>query len=669
MSMKRFLVLLAVCCGVSSVSADVESSVNDLIPRLAATNVTERYSAWMELQEMASQSSRPGAEAAREELDKVLADKAGDEDVPQPARMWLIRQLEYIGGDDSVNALTETMRGDDAELRECARRALEKNRSSRATTSLRTALVEGGDASWEIGLINALGQRRDPKAVAAIFARLGKAEIAPTAARALGRIATPEALEALWKNIQAKDAADALIIAANERLEAKETAGAKAIYEKLYVAERPVTVRAAALFGLAKADYAGATAKITEALTGPEPRLQNAAIAAIAAANEPGMAAAIEGLWPKLSAGVRVKLLASLNGLPEKLALEMAGAEDAAVRLAAIEALGRVGGAASVPVLFKAAGGEGQEKAAATTALGRLTDKNAVQTMEKLATDGEIASRVMAITTLATRRHMAILPHLLTYAQEPNPAIQEAALAAFGRIGGDSEVALLGKLARMNPTPAFMSALEAVCGRVKDRTAAVEAMLDAVNLAPEKEVARFLTVFSLLGGKKGMILVESMTVSDVPEVKNDAVRALASWPDYPAAEKLLAIAAKAATPENHYVLAMQGIARLARTVENEPAGQRAELVQAAMKITRRIDEKKLLLAALAEVPHAKSAQTVKELLADPDLKSDAALAGLGLAENLMKSDKALAKEVAQAVEAANVSADTTRRAQRLLRRQ
>ena len=668
MSMKRLLVLLAVCCGVSSVSADVESSVNDLIPRLAAANVTERYGAWMELQDMASKSSRPGAESEREELDKVLADKVGDEDVPQPARMWMIRQLEYIGGDDSVNALTETMRGSDAELRECARRALEKNRSTRATTSLRTALVEGGDASWEIGLINALGQRRDPKAVAAIAARLGKAEISATATRALGRIGTPEAMEALWKSIQAKDAADALIVAANERLAAKEVSGAKAIFERLYAAERPITVRVAALFGLAKADYAGASGKITEALTGSEPRLQNAAIAAIAAANDSGMGAVIEGLWPKVSAEVRVKMLASLPGMPEKLALEMANAEDAAARVAAIEALGRVGGAASVPVLFKAAGGEGPEKTAATTALNRLADKNAVRAMHGLATDGEIPSRVIAIATLAARRDMGIMPHLLTYAQEPNATIREAALAAYGRIGGDSEVALLSKLVRMNPTPNAISALEAVCGRVKDRAAAVEAVFDALNLAQEKEVARFLTAFSLLGGKKGMELVGSMTESADPEVKNDAIRALSSWPDYTAAENLLALATKAATPENHYVLAMQGIARLARTAENEPADKRAELVLAAMKITRSAAEKKLLLAALADVPHAKSAQAIKEFLADPDLKSDAALAGLGLAENLMKSDKALAKEVAQAVETANISPETARRAQRLLRR-
>jgi HEAT repeat protein len=666
--MKRLIFLLAVCCGVSSVFADVESSINELIPRLAATNVTERYSAWMELQDMASKSSRPGAEAEREELGKVLADKVEDEDVPQPAQMWMIRQLEYMGGEEAVNALTQAMRGSDAELRECARRALEKNRSTRATTSLRTALVEGGEASWEIGLINSLGQRRDPKAAAAITARLAKSETSAAAARALGRIATPEAIEALWKNIQVKAVADALIVAANARLTEKETSSAKAIFEKLYAADQPITVRAAALFGLTKADYAGAADKITEALSGSEPRLQNVAITAIVTANDPGTPAAIEQLWPKLGAGVRVKLLTSLNGLPEKLALEMASAEDANVRLAAIEALGRVGGAASVPVLFKAAGAEGQEKAAATAALGRLTDKNAVRAIENLARDGESSTRVMAINTLAARRNTAIIPNLLTYAQEPNPAIQEAALAAYGRIGGDSEVGLLGKLARMNATPNAMSALEAVCARVKNRPAAVDKILDALNLAQEKEVARFSTVFSLLGGNKGLVLVASMTESADPEVSNDAIRALSSWPDYPAAEKLLAIAGKSTAPENHYVLAMQGIARLARTAENEPAEKRADLVLAAMKITRTVAEKKLLLAALADVPHAKSVQAIKDLLTDADLKSDAALAGLGLAENLMKSDKTLAKDVAQAVETANVSPESTRRAQRLLRR-
>src|SRR5512143_2469058 len=96
-------------------SADFNQQVTDLIPRLAAENVPDRYNAQMELQAIASNSSKPGNEAERAELGKVLAAKAGDNSVPQPARIWLVRQLEYMGGAEAVDTLTALMSGQDAE--------------------------------------------------------------------------------------------------------------------------------------------------------------------------------------------------------------------------------------------------------------------------------------------------------------------------------------------------------------------------------------------------------------------------------------------------------------------------------------------------------------------------------------------------------------------------
>ena len=98
----------------------------------------------MELQNLALNAARPGAEAERAELATILAAKAADAAVPQPARVWVVRQIEYIGAAESVAALTALLNGQDAELKECARRALEKNPAPAATEAcgLRSSKAE-----------------------------------------------------------------------------------------------------------------------------------------------------------------------------------------------------------------------------------------------------------------------------------------------------------------------------------------------------------------------------------------------------------------------------------------------------------------------------------------------------------------------------------------------
>jgi len=199
MNVKHILVFLTCCSlGLAGRAADFSQAVNDLIPRLAGSDVGARYAAQMELQELAANSSRPGRGADRVALSRVLAEKVADASVPQPARVWMVRQLEYMGGAEAIDALTIVMNGNDVELRECARRALEKNPNRSAIAKLRSALEAAQDTPWKIGLIHSLGQRADARSVDLIAKHLNDNATATAAALALGRIATLPAVDALW---------------------------------------------------------------------------------------------------------------------------------------------------------------------------------------------------------------------------------------------------------------------------------------------------------------------------------------------------------------------------------------------------------------------------------------------------------------------------------------
>src|SRR5512139_939483 len=106
MKLKAVLALVSLSAAALGAFAGVEQTVSDLLPKLAATKVEDRCSAQIDLQNLALNAARPGAEAKRAELEKVLAANAIDPAVPQPARVWIVRQLEYIGATESVAALT-----------------------------------------------------------------------------------------------------------------------------------------------------------------------------------------------------------------------------------------------------------------------------------------------------------------------------------------------------------------------------------------------------------------------------------------------------------------------------------------------------------------------------------------------------------------------------------
>lgn len=673
---KTSLLALLACCAFSpAVFAGVEQSVNDLIPTLAAAKVEDRYSAQMELQHLAANAARPGAEAERAELAKVLAAKAADPTVPQPARVWIVRQIEYIGAEESVPALTALLKDQDSELKECARRALEKNPAPAATESLRAALKAGGDPKWVIGLIQSLGQRGDAQSVALIAAGLERPEMSFAAASALGKIANEEAvtvkdlLAALDKNTPG--AGDALVSAANRLMASGETERAAAIYEKLYGVPGNVPLHAAALVGLAKTSPDGASAKkfIAEGLSAPDWRLQTAAVTAAQEVYGKNASGVLVGMLPGLKPGAKVLVLRVLDASAEKEVIAAAGDADEAVRLAAVERLGLIGSGAAVPVLFQAAtGAPSNTQKAAATALGRVCGPGAGAAIEKLAGQGDAKSRAMAINALAQRDEQDPLPALLRYAAESDPEVSNAACAALGKIGSDKELEGLIQLVLAGKSPGASAALQAVATRAHDKSTASQKLVAVTRSASPQQLGPIFEILAVLGSPDALPAVSSFAGGSNKETKDAAVRALANWTDFAATKSLLVIATDPNAKRVHSVLAVQAIARLVESSDKEPAAARLKAALAAMNAATRDEEKKLLLSALASVRDSKAGDAIKPFLSNPKYQQEAGLAAVSLAEALRRTDRPAARALAQAVKDAAISDEITRKADAILRR-
>ena len=680
MNPKTLLALFALSSLTLAVyGADFDQAVNELIPKLADAEVRNRYAAQMQLQDLMSAASKPGSDADRLALAKALAGRAGDSSVPQPARVWIVRQLEHLGRGEAVAALTQVLNGDDAELRECARRALEKNPDAQAGASLRAALEKAADATRKIGLINSLGERRDAASVKLIAAQLNDPTVGPAAAKALGQIASPSAVDALWFALKGnRFAGEALIDAANN-LAASKTGGAsavsaaKAIYQRLYAANVPNQIRGAALMRLTMADSVGVERLLADALTGNDSKLRNAAVTAVTeywyifdSSNR--RSEKIVALLPRVTPAIRARLLGALNASAEKDVMAAVADPDESVRRAAIETLGRVGSGASVPVLLAAATDEvNPGKSTAVVALAKIKGTGAADAIRQAAGSGSAKARAAAIGALAARRDTGALPSLLQYAADSDAAVRKAAFVALGKLGTDSELDPLARMTVSGKSPEAATALEALASRSTDKASTAKKLLAAAG-ADEQAQAAILQALSVLGGEDALTAVTKLTGSADKQVREDAIRALGEWSDFAAVKPLQAIAGNKDTPLNLYALAMQGIARLVKSSESEPAPNRVDAAVAALESARRDDEKKMVLSALGAVPHVKAAGAIKPLLADPNLKKEAGAAAMALAESLRRTDRKTARDLAQAVKDANISDSLNQRADRLLTR-
>ena len=157
-------------------------------------------------------------------------------------------------------------------------------------------------------------------------------------------------------------------------------------------------------------------------------------------------------------------------------------------------------------------------------------------------------------------------PALLKYAGESDPEVSAAACAALARVGTDNELEGLIQLVLAGKTPCAAAALQAVASRATDKTAAAQKLIAQTKTAEPRQLAPLFEVLAMLGGKEALVAVSSFAGSSNEEVKDAAIRALANWPDFLATKSLLVIAFDPNAKRVHNVLAIQGVARLVKSV-------------------------------------------------------------------------------------------------------
>lgn len=592
------------------------------------------------------------------------------------------KELRLAGTAKAVPALALLLA--DERVSQAARFALEGIAAPEAAAALRAA-VSQASGLLKAGVVDSLGRMRDPAAVPLLTPLLADADdaVASSTAMALGRIGGKDALTALKSarpNVAAAvrpNVLEALLLCAEESLNAGNTGEARAIYESLTGPSETEHIRVAAQAGVIRSAGRDSLARIRAALEDGDSAAQIAALQVAGEVRDANATKVLAAVLPKSPSAQRVALLALLGARGDVAALpavrEQARSPEAAVRAAAFTALGELGDTADIPLLADAAtSSDASEQKAARQALALLRRGEIAAALVAQLQIAPPATQMELTRALTDRAESSVVPALLQLARSDAPATRTAALRALSNLADSRHIGeLVQLLAGAADTAAreeIIGLFESLVGRSGEASALdvapIARGLADGDLETRKGLLRISALFA--DERVGAVLKASLKDSDA-SIRDTAARALSQTRDVALLPDLLELA-RQSEKTNVRALAIEGAVRLAtdESVNLSPE-QRTSALEAVFPLAGRVEDKRRVLSGLARVPNATTFKLAEQAAADSAVEMEADLACLQIAQKLGSAQFEVVEATLTRLAAASGNANVRTNAQSMLR--
>ena len=600
---------------------------------------------------------------------KLLAVLKSDATLPEKAEAC--RDLASVGTKAAVAPLAALL--GDEQLAHMARYGLENIPDPAAGEALRAAL---GQLKGRLlaGVISSLGVRRDAQAVGPLAKLLGDAdsEVAAAAAMALGKIGSASAAAALKPALgKIPASAEALLRCAEAALADNRRDDAIALYDLIRAAAVPAHQKMAATRGVILARGVGGLPLLLEQLRSDNPAALKVGLGVgreLPGAEVTQALAAELGKFAPEKQSLVIQMLGDRRDVaaaPALLAIAGNGATEA--RIAAIRALAQTGCIAAVPLLGALANSSDAEVAkAAFAALAGFPGYQVDATIVALLNRPDARLRAIGVELIGHRHITGALSEVLRLTADADAQVSTASFKVLGEIAGPNEIPPLLAILRKTATPqAAEDALAAICARqALTAGTVVEPLLTAYARAQGPAKLALLRLLRSAGGPKALAVVRDATGSSDAALREVALRALCDWPT---AEILPDLAKLAQTSQdvNFKILALRGYVRLVPLCNAAPATNAAALKQ-ALTWCERDEERRLALAALGSVPAPEALALSATYLDNANLKEEACLAAVAIAENLAKAQPEQVADVLKRVIKTSQNSAVLKRARKVL---
>ena len=672
---------------------DAGGELDRLIPCMSSPDLAERERVQREFEQLCLSFSIPHprvedqlasqAEDWRLALCRAMIARLGPE-TPRLSRVWMLRQLQNIGREESVDALAALLDDEDERIREPARRALQSNPAPAALVALGAALERTDEPAWQIALINALAARHDAAAWKWLLplSEAADTDVADAAIAALGDVADAGVYaqsHVFWQpdDPARRERATAALLRIGERLVANgDTKLAERLFRDIYESPLPHRLRAAALRGLAMADQRATVNMLGEIVRGERDEdMRMAAVSILADIDGVRATRALKGHLQLAPPEIQIAILAALGsrGDPEGRtgALTMLGSEDADVRVAAIAALQELGNKLDIWEFVRmASDGTDAEQQAARRGLARLRgDDIDAALLEAVKPDSYPRMQAELIRALAARYCHSAIPELLKLHEGWGSVQRKAVYEAIGQLADASYLPrileLLGRETDDEVREAGEGAVVAICHQIAEPEQRAAPVLAQLKQARGPVRVALIRVLGRLQTDDALAAVRA-AVDDTDEAVADAaVRALAKWDDTRVLDDLLTLA-RTGDSKVHRVLALRGYVRLLRLPSERPPTDTLALLTEALSLADADAERKLVLGALGDVIHVDALNMARTYLGDEAVCNEAALAIVSIAQGLAGTQGDEAQAALSEVLAAPVSEAAKRPAQEAL---
>ncbi|MHB8864583.1 MAG: HEAT repeat domain-containing protein [Pirellulaceae bacterium] len=571
-----------------------------------------------------------GSAAARAETAHRLAELLPQPETTAAARQFICLQLRQIGTPAELPILAPLLLAPDTS--EMARHAIAAMPGPESTETLRSALASLQGKPL-IGVINALGARRDPGCVDALrtLADGPDEAVRQAALGALACIADRTAVEYLC-GLSARhpaplpaDLAGCLLQVASTLAVRDERASAAAIFEKLSAAEQRPGTRRAALEGRLSLESTLPAATIRDWFVSGDPEQRQVAARHLRELPEDMLNDLSQKVaeLPGASAMVVVEVLAGRQQqilLP--FVLEMVRSDQRHVQLAGVRCLGVLRDTASIPVLIDLLGADPEISTVAAQSLNNLPREAVGPAL--LAALQRVDIRVPVIALLQELKYYEAIDPLVALATSDDPTVYRPVLEGLGSIADPDQSdlpRLLGLLYGTRPgaqRDEVEKTIAIVCSKLPAEQDRAEPVLKLLEGTDPAHMILCLPLLGRLGGAPALRLIDASLSSANPETAEAAVRALCNWPNAEVADRLSTLAAKA--PEKrHRRWALRALVRVISLPSDRVPEQTLALLQTAMRQAEETDDQRLVIERAATIRTIECLRWLAGYLDDPQL--------------------------------------------------
>jgi len=566
------------------------------------------------------------------ELEAGLVQILQRKDATQACKQFACRMLRRMGTKKSVPILAELLM--DEELSHMARFALGGMPGSGVDKVLRKALgTTSGDL--QLGVISCIADRGDRKAVSRLAKLVGSddAALAEAAISALGRIGGSRAARVLANAKVGDDLEilrdDAYLVCADALLaEGESLSKVAAMYRELSEESHSTIVRIGAYRGLVETEGERALPTVLALLKDKDTVLRQGAGRFVT--TMPGTATAFAAELPYLAPGTQVVVLSGLAARGDKsVAPAVAWAvksEEPTVQIAALQALGHLGGARNVQLLAEMACADSDVGAAAIDSLCLLSGPGVGAALLEVFEDGDPVLRAKILHVLERRGDSSAVPAALEAAGDADAGVREAAVKLVEKFGREAELPGLVDMLLAGKNAAdrrlLTQAVASVAGRMKDGDARSRPIVAGLAKANDKTKVSLLSILGGLGGEEALDATRAELERGSPDIKKAAVRTMADWPDSSPIDDLADIA-KHDPDETCRLLALRGFIRMIDSPEVIRTGTAVQKYEEAMELARDVRDKKLVLVGASGLVDTRALPFVKKYFGDAALEADA----------------------------------------------